>query len=144
MASSYIYKLCLDEFCCCWNLKSLNNCELFSPVHFVRSGLVFREIFRYCETVFHLGVRSDFEHNLVKLVNNFSLGGVSYVFLFGYNCFKDMCMKWCVNITVLGQMCYCKFFLDMSWGCFFVKSVLGIWEKHWVQLQNGRPRKMFF
>ena len=47
-----LLKLCLDEFCCHWNLRSFNDCHIFQPIHFVRSDLVFPANFNIANQFF--------------------------------------------------------------------------------------------
>ena len=72
------YQLFLDCFCCCRNLSSFNDYGIFLLVGFVRCNIVFREGFTYCDSVFHIGVKSNFKKYEVKLIHNFSLGGVMF------------------------------------------------------------------
>ena len=113
------YMLYLNVFCCHWHLSSFNDYYLFSPVKFVRCDLVFWEGFRLCDSVFHIGVKSNFDKSEVKLVHNFSLGGVSYVFPIGFNCFKIFCLKSGICLQPLLLMFNCEFFLRQVLGMFF-------------------------
>ena len=109
----------LDNFCCCWNLSSFNDYYIFSPVRFVRCDITFWNGFRYRQSVFHIGLKSNMKRSEVKLVHNFSLGGVSYVFPSGFNCFKDFCWKLDICLEPLLLMFNCEFFFRQVIGMFF-------------------------
>ena len=109
----------LDNFCCHWNLSSFNDYYIFSPIRFVKCDIVFREGFRYCDSVFHIGLKSNMKNSEVKLVHNFSLGGISYVFPYGFNSFNNFCWKLDICLEPLLLMFNCKFFFRQVIGMFF-------------------------